>query len=69
MNGSKTIVEMKYEGDRKDRENLVCVWFVNGKENFRMKYRDMHVISAIYGANYQVTEQIIQWAKMLHNPD
>lgn len=69
MNGSKKHIEMKYEGDRKDPENLVCVWSVDGKENFRMKYRDMRIIAAIYSANYQVTEQILQWAKMLHNPD
>lgn len=69
MNGSKTKVEMKYEGDKRDKDNLECVWYVEGKENFRMKYRDMYVISAIYSANYQVTEVIIHWAKMLNNPD
>jgi len=65
----KTVVEMKYEGDRGDQQNLICVWFVDGKEVYRHKYSDMFIHAGLYGVQFNVRERIIEWAKMLHNPD
>jgi len=62
-------VTMKYEGERNDHKSLVCVWYMDGKEVYRNKYSDMWIYAALCGVRKEVRDRIIQWAKMLHNPD
>jgi hypothetical protein len=61
--------EMNYEGGSR-LDPQFCVWKdANGKEVFRIEYKKISDMRAIFGAPAEVREEILFWANMLHNPD
>lgn len=60
-------VTMRYEGDQK-AGTLECVFTYRGKE-YRVPYFMISALRDLYALPDPVREQILFWAKMLHNPD
>jgi hypothetical protein len=67
MNG-KDKPTMQYKGDRKVPKDLECIFTFKGKD-YTIKYETVQQLARLYRLPYQVREQIINWAKMLNNPD
>lgn len=61
-------VEFRYEGDRNKHDTLECVYTFRDKE-YRLSYKWISSLRQLYGLPVAVREEILEWAKMLHNPD
>jgi len=61
--------EMRYEGDKNDPDNLVCIWSIDGHEVFRHPYKNIHIYASMINCHFKVRLAILQWAEMLVNPD
>jgi hypothetical protein len=60
--------EMRYEGDKSKPETLECVYTYRGKE-YRLSYSWIKSLAVLYGMPDRLRDDILFWAKMLHNPD
>jgi hypothetical protein len=62
---------MVYEDGNGSKTNpQFCVWKdAKGQEVFRIEYQIISNMREIFGAPYEIREEIIFWAQMLYNPD
>lgn len=68
MSDQHNTVEMRYEGDKSQHDKLECVYTYRGKE-YRVPYYFISSLRDLYALPDAVREEILFWAKMLHNPD
>jgi len=61
-------VMMHYEGDRRKLDTLICCFTWKGNE-YRIMYYKIHYFAELYDFPEPVRARILEWAKMLNNPD
>jgi uncharacterized protein involved in tellurium resistance len=60
---------MIYEGDRRDEDNLQCVWYIGNEEVFRHPYKHIFIYASMLNCNFKVRLAILNWAEMIARPD